>query len=70
MIMLIAYVLAFAAAGVMLAVMLLTCFGVLMLAHSLYKGIEMLSIKLCANLRMKRAMKRRNEQEAKVIRHE
>lgn len=70
MITLIAYVLAFAVAGAMLAIMLLSCGGVLMLAYALYKGFKTLSIKVRADLRMKRAKKRREEQETKVIRHE
>ena len=69
MIELVAYALTPVAAGAMLAIMLLSCVGVLMLAYALCKGVKTLYIKLRANLRMKRAMKRRNEQEAKVIRH-
>ena len=70
MITLIAYFLTFAVAGAMLAIMLLSCGGVLMLAYALYKGVKTLHIKIRANLRMKRAKKRQNEQETKVIRHE
>lgn len=69
MITLIAYVLTFAVAGAMLAIMLLSFGGVLMLAYALYKGVKTLSMKMRLHIRMKRAKKRREEQETKVIRH-
>lgn len=61
MITLIAYVLTFAIAGAMLAVMMLACFGVLMLAYAIYKGFKMLHIKIRAHLRHRRAVREFNE---------
>lgn len=64
------YAATFALIGAALAIMLLSCVAVLELAYAICKGVKKLYIKIRAHLRMKRAKKRQNEQETKVIRHE